>query len=71
MQPGEMLEEMLDQQSDVFFPLTQRRYSQLENTQPIIQILAESLLLHELFQVSIRRRNHTHIDLDFFSPTDW
>src|SRR5215471_14563441 len=60
---------MRDQRWYVFGALAQRRYVDGKNVQSIIQITSESLGAHVLCQITIRRRDQAHVDLQRLSPT--
>src|SRR5271163_248736 len=54
---AEFLDEVTHQQGNIVFSFAQRRHSDGEHIQPIVQIGSESLLLYHRFQIAIRRRN--------------
>ena len=58
------LAEMLNEQKQVAFPLTQRRNKGRQRVQPVIQIPAKTALLHTLFQIFVGGSNDAHIHPD-------
>ncbi len=52
--PGESLNEITHQQRDVFSALTQGRYVNRENVQPVVEIAPKLARLNHCFQVAVR-----------------
>ncbi len=61
---AEFFDEVADEQRNVFFSFPQRRHSDGEDIQPIIQIRPESLLLYHGLKVAIRRGERKDVGLD-------
>ena len=59
--PAELLHEMPDQQRNVFRPLAQRRHADGKHVEPVVQVGAEFLLVHQRLQVAIGRRDQARI----------
>ena len=53
---------MLDKRRNVFLALAQRRHGQVDDVQPIEQILAERALGDHVAQVAVGRGNDAHVD---------
>ena len=53
---------MIEQQADVADAFTEWRDPNLEDVQPIVQILAERLGKHVIKEETIRRRDHSNVD---------
>ena len=70
MLSAEVIEEKIDQQTDVLAPLAQRRNHQLEHAESIIQIFAELLLADVVLQVLVRGGDDPHVDADFLGGPD-
>jgi hypothetical protein len=60
---GVLFDEVLDQDGDVATALSQRWNVDRENVQPIIKILAKTLLFDHVEQVAISRRDDTDVDV--------
>jgi hypothetical protein len=58
---GESLDEVCDQERNVFGPLAQRRHPDGEHVQPIGEICAEGTLLNHLLEILIRRGDDSHV----------
>src|SRR5258708_28000458 len=58
---AELLNEMADQQRNIFFSLPQCRDSDREHIEPIVQIGSKLLFSHHCFQIAIRCRNEAGI----------
>src|SRR5579863_10221550 len=58
---AKLLDEVADQQGNVFFPLAQRRDSDGKHIEPVIQIGSKFLLVGHGFQIAIRCRNQAGI----------
>ena len=67
---GELPEEPLDQQRNVFRPLPQRRHYNRHNLQAIEQILAESASGNRLLEFLVGGGDHSHIHADQFRAAD-
>ena len=63
---AELFEKVLDQQRNVFAPVAQRRQIDVDDVEPVVEILAEFLFLHHLAQVRIGGRENPHVDLHDF-----
>src|SRR5439155_11316620 len=55
-------QKVIHQQRNIANALAQRRHLNRDDVDPIEQVLAEFLLVHELREVNICRQNHTNID---------
>ncbi len=67
---AQLPEKMLNQLGDVLPVLTQWRHGDRNHVQPVIQILAKSLLLDEPFEVLVRRGDDADVDAHRFARTD-
>src|SRR5215472_15080530 len=56
------IEKVRDEQRNVLSPLPQRRQSQIDDVQAVIQVLAETCLLDHLRQITVRRCENPRID---------
>ena len=63
---AELFEEVLDQQRNVFAPVAQRRQIDVDDVEPVVEILAEFLFFHHLAQVGIGGRQNPHVHLHHF-----
>src|SRR5262249_35314380 len=63
-----LVQEVRDEQWDIFRALAQRREVDLDHVQAVKQVLAESILLDLLLEVLVRRGHHANVDLDAFMP---
>ena len=68
--PGNLLQEMRDQQRDVFAPIVERRQLDVDDVQSVVKIFAEATFAHELLQIAVRRRDDAHVDLHCFGAAD-
>ena len=59
---GEFEEEVIGQQRNVFTPLRQRRQRQRHNIETVVKIGAEIAIRHGHVQVTVRGRDHPHVD---------
>src|SRR5262245_20092222 len=59
---------MLCKYGYVFFSFSQRGERDVDDVQPVVQVLAESARAHHLAKVTIGRCDDAHIDLDCFHP---
>ncbi len=53
--------EMPDQRREILRPLAQRRKRQRKDIHAVKQIAAERILLHQLFEIAVRRHQHAHV----------
>ncbi len=53
---------MIEEKGDVFPPLAQRRYGQMNDVQTVVQIFAKRLVRGVLEQVLVGRGDHAHVD---------
>ena len=67
---AELLEEVLDQQRNIFAPVAQRRQIDVDDVQPVVKIFAEFLLFHHLAQIRIGGGQNPHIHLHDFVRTE-
>jgi hypothetical protein len=58
---AELLDEMTNQQGDIFSSFAQRRYSNWKHIEPVVQIGPEFLLIDRPFQIAIRGRDEASI----------
>ena len=61
---GVLLQEMRDEQRDVFASPAQRRQCDRDDVEAIVEIFTESLLGHQLVQVGIRGGDDADVDAD-------
>src|SRR5450631_2598478 len=61
---GERLQEILDEKSDVSFPLAQRWQGHVENVDAVEKILAKQPIGDALAKVAVRGRDQPDVDLD-------
>src|SRR5436190_2183210 len=61
---GEALQEVVDQQGDVLPAVAQRRHVDRDDVEPVIEVLPEPLLLDQLLERPVGRRNDADVDLD-------
>ena len=66
----QLFNEMLRQQNDVTAALAQIRHHNRENIQPVIQVFAELLLPHQLFEVATGGGKETDIRPQFLIAPD-
>ncbi len=65
----DLLQNVVDQQRNVFLMIPQRRQMDVKHIQPEIQILAQLSLPHGMFRILVRGRQHPHIHGRFrFAP---
>ena len=57
-----LLQEMIDQQRDVFATLAQRRHRDRNHAQAVVQVFAESIFGHLLVEIAVGGRDHAHVD---------
>jgi len=62
------LDEVCGQKRYVLPPFPQRRDSNLDQVQPVVEIVAEAALAHFLLQVLVCGRNHARVHPDFLVP---
>src|SRR5262249_14372048 len=60
---GELLDEMADEQRNVFFAVSQRRNTDRKDIQPVIQITAKFPVRNHLLEIAIRGRHQADIRL--------
>ena len=58
----ELGDERLDQQRQVFLALAQRRQSEREDVQPVVEIFAQLALLHRRRRIDVGGGDHAHVD---------
>ncbi len=58
------------QLQNVFRPLAQGRHDDADHVEPIVEVLAETSLGNEFFEVLVRGGDHPHVDLDRLRPAD-
>ena len=63
---AELLEEELHQQRQVALALAQRRDVDVEDVQPVVEVLAEQPLGDPLLEVAVGRRDDAHVDAHRF-----
>jgi len=61
---GVALREVVDQRRDLFGPLAQGRYHDLEDVQPVVEVLSELAGRHGLLQVLVGGRDDSDVHLD-------
>ena len=52
---------MLDHQRNVFAPLAHWRHANLDDFQPVVEILAKLALLDHRFEILVGRRDYPHV----------
>ena len=62
-----LMENLFRNCQQVFGPLPQRRYFQLEFSQAVVKIIAESTCPHQLFQVLVSGSHDSHIHAYFLA----
>lgn len=55
---------MLGQQRQVLAPFAQRRGADLQDVEPVVEVLAERPGIDRRLQVDMGRRQHPHVHLD-------
>src|SRR5262249_9202040 len=65
-----VLHEAVDEERDVLAPLRERRDRELDDTQAIVEVLAEASGLDRRLKVLIRRRDEAHVDADRLVAAD-
>ena len=63
---AEALQEMLDQQGNIFLAIAQRGKLDGNHIQAVIQILAEAAFAHQAQQIQIAGGDDAHIHFDVF-----
>jgi len=58
------------QKRDVAPADAQRRHVELHHLEPVVEVLAESTVLHALLQVAVRGRHDPNVDLQRFIAAD-
>ena len=53
-----------DQRRDVVLPLAQRRQVDVDDVQPVVEVLAEAALVHHLLEVAVGGRDDARVDAD-------
>src|SRR6266478_10069877 len=64
------IDEVLNQQGNVFLPFTQRRHFDRENVEPVKEVTPECARSDGRLQIAIRGRNHSNISPNGCSSTD-
>ena len=62
--PRELLEEVIDEQQEVGFPLPQRRHEDREDVEAVVQVLAEGAGGDRALHVLVGGGDEAHVDLD-------
>ena len=60
--------ELLDERGDLLPPLAQRRNPDLDDVEPVVQVLAELVRAHRALEIAVGRRNQPHVRSMIFSP---
>src|SRR5207237_1661579 len=68
--PCETVNEVLDQQGNVFSSFTQRRHLNRKNVEPVKQVAPERARSDGSLQVAVSGSNHPNIISDGSGPTD-
>lgn len=68
--PVEFRDEMIHEERNILFSLSQGRKLDLHHIDPIIQILSETPLLHESSQVPVGCRDHPDIGIHWLGPPE-
>ena len=61
---------VLNEQRDVFPAIAQRRQLDLDDIQPIVEVLAEAAVLDHFRQVGVGRGHHSHVHFDRLAVAD-
>jgi hypothetical protein len=65
-----LAQECVRQDRDIASSHAQRRHVELNDLEPVVEILAEPAFVDELLEVAIGRGYHTHVDFQSFIPAD-
>ena len=65
---GELAYKVLRQQASILSPFAQVRDPQREDVEPIVQVGTVAIRPYRLLQISVRRRDHPHVDVDCLGP---
>ena len=65
-----VLQEVLDQQRNVLAPLGERRDDELDDAQPVVEILAELPGAHRRLEILVGGGEHAHVDLERLVAAD-
>src|ERR1043165_9395661 len=65
-----LLEEVVNQNRNVFSTFAQRRHVDREHVDAVIKVVAETTVSHHRAQVTIGRGYHTHVDAKLVRTTD-
>ena len=63
-------QEMPRQQRNILAPLAQRRHTDPNDVQPMVEILAEAALAHARFEILVGRGDDAHVDFDLLVAAD-
>ena len=63
-------EESLREHGNVDLPLAQRRQSDREGIHPVVEVLAEAAVAHELLERTVGRRDQSEVDRDRLVPAE-
>ena len=55
---------MLGEDADVLAALAQRRHVERDDVEPVVEVLAEALLLHHMAEVLVRRGDDADVHAD-------
>ena len=57
-----LVEKMSNQRHEVFGPVAKRRYVNVDNVDPIQQVMAQPPVSHHRVEVAVRGRHHSDVD---------
>ena len=66
--PAVEVDEVARQRHDIARPLLQRQHVQVDDVQPVVEILAEALLAHQFLQVHRGSCDEAQVDRDRLAP---
>src|ERR1700734_3316178 len=66
-----LLEEVVDQEWNVFAALAQRRYGNRDHAEPVVKVLTESIVGNLFIEIAVGSGNHADIDRNLVCPTYW
>src|SRR5208337_506832 len=67
---GEARDKKVDEQLNVFSPFAQRRDFDRKHPQPVKKVLAKLIVADHAFQIPMRGRNQTNINVDGFGTSE-
>ena len=67
---GDAREKVPGEHGDVLAPLAEGHDVERQDVQPVVEVLAQRLLLHGLDEVAVRARNDAHVARKLLVPAD-